>query len=165
LVPRLLGSFDARGLRLFLLGATPEVVARASDTIRRDYPGWELVGAHHGYIEVDSSDDVIAQINASQPHLLLVGMGNPKQEQWLAQHRSSLRVPLSVGVGGLLTYWSGDLDRAPLWMRRAGIEWVHLLQRQPRKASRYLLGNPLFLARLAWSKVQSTAGSRAEGGR
>jgi N-acetylglucosaminyldiphosphoundecaprenol N-acetyl-beta-D-mannosaminyltransferase len=152
LVPHLLRSFDARGLRLFLLGSTPEVVARAAETIRRTYTGWEVAGAHHGFIEIDASSDVVDQINASRPHLLLVAMGNPKQERWIAKHRPALRVPLSIGVGGLFAYWSGDLERAPRWMRRAGVEWVYLLLRQPRKASRYLLGNPLFLSRLAGSK-------------
>lgn len=156
LVPRLLRSFDGRGLRIFLLGATSDVVARAADTIRRAYSGWDVAGAHHGYIEVDASGALVEQINASRPHLLLVAMGNPKQETWIARNRPALRVPLSIGVGGLFTYWSGDLERAPLWMRRAGIEWVYLLGCQPRKAPRYLIGNPLFLARLAKSKWQTT---------
>jgi N-acetylglucosaminyldiphosphoundecaprenol N-acetyl-beta-D-mannosaminyltransferase len=91
---------------------------------------------------------VIDAINAAQPELLLVGMGNPRQESWIAANRGRLRVPLVMGVGGLFDYWAGDLDRAPGWMRRLGVEWVHLLARQPRKARRYLLGNPLFLGRV-----------------
>jgi N-acetylglucosaminyldiphosphoundecaprenol N-acetyl-beta-D-mannosaminyltransferase len=81
--------------------------------------------------------------------LLLVGMGNPGQERWIATHRAQLQVPVCIGVGGLFTYWSGHLDRAPAWVRGIGFEWLHLLIRQPEKGRRYLLGNPLFLGRLA----------------
>ena len=75
-------------------------------------------------------------------------MGNPLQEQWIHDHRAALRVPVSIGVGGLFDHWGGNLRRAPLWVRRLGFEWLQILLQQPgRKWRRYLLGNPKFLAR------------------
>ena len=83
-------------------------------------------------------------------------MGSPKQETWLAQYRDRLEVPLCMATGGLFTYWSGDLDRASASMRRMGIEWLHILIRQPQKSRRYLLGNPLFLLRLTREMLRGT---------
>jgi N-acetylglucosaminyldiphosphoundecaprenol N-acetyl-beta-D-mannosaminyltransferase len=85
--------------------------------------------------------------------VLLVGMGNPKQEQWIDAHRARLNVPLCLAIGGLFDYWVGDLIRAPGWIRRMGYEWLHILVSQPHKARRYLIGNPKFLLRVARSRL------------
>lgn len=153
LVPRLFTSRAGRGHRYYLLGNNPERVERAADFTRRNFPGWTLAGYHHGYLKGDDHARVIADINQSNSQLLLVGMGNPIQEQWIQRHLSKLNVPICMGVGGLFDYWSGDLDRAPLWVRRLGYEWLHLLVRQPTKARRYLIGNPKFLLRVALRKL------------
>ncbi len=151
LAPALLGR--DLGLRYYLLGASADAIERAAAHARVTFPSWELVGHHHGYVEIDASDAVVDKINASRPHLLLVGMGNPKQERWIHAQRERLRVPLCMGIGGLLDYWAGDLVRAPAWLRRIGFEWLHLLLAQPRKFRRYVFGNPLFLLRLARVKI------------
>lgn len=149
LIPALLQSRP--GTRVFLLGNTAERIAPAAAAFRRLFPKAELAGAHHGYIHDGSGPSVIEAINRSGAELLLVGMGNPLQEQWIDAHKHLLKPRLVVAVGGLTEYWAGALDRAPLWMRKAGIEWVHILRRQPHKAARYLLGNPAFVLRLiAW---------------
>jgi N-acetylglucosaminyldiphosphoundecaprenol N-acetyl-beta-D-mannosaminyltransferase len=150
LVPALLGR--ELGLRYYLLGASAGAIERAAAHARTAFPGWQLVGHHDGYVEIDGCDALVDKINASRPHLLLVGMGNPKQERWIHAQRARLAVPLCMGIGGLLDYWAGDLERAPLWLRRLGFEWLHLLIAQPRKFRRYVFGNPLFLIRLAREK-------------
>ena len=147
LAPALLGR--ELGLRYYLLGASADAIERAAAHARVAFPGWQLVGHHDGYVEIESCDALVEKINASRPHLLLVGMGNPKQELWIHAQRARLAVPLCMGIGGLLDYWAGDLERAPAWVRGLGFEWVHLLLAQPRKFRRYVFGNPLFLARLA----------------
>ena len=152
-VPLLFSRLAGRGLRYFLLGNTPERIAAAAAHARAAYPGWTLAGAHHGFLGEGDHAAVIDQINASGAHMLLVGMGNPLQEQWIARHLPQLRVPLCMGTGGLFDYWVGDLARAPLWARRIGFEWLHLLIRQPHKARRYLLGNPKFLLRVLRSRL------------
>lgn len=154
LMPRFFSSRAGRGYRYFLLGNTPERIERAAAFTQRTFTGWTLAGHHHGYIQPHDDAAVVEQINASGAHLLLVGMGNPLQERWIDRNLKDLRVPICMGVGGLFDYWSGDLVRAPSWVRKVGYEWLHLLVKQPFKARRYLIGNPKFLMRVAVRKVQ-----------
>ncbi len=156
-VPALFAAQARRGYRYYLLGGTEEQSQRAAEHAAHTFHGWTLAGHHHGYLDAAANTRVVEEINDAKPQLLLVGMGNPGQERWLHAHRSQLRVPLCMGVGGLFTYWSGHIDRAPAWARRIGFEWVHLLLRQPEKGRRYLLGNPLFLARVAARRWRSRA--------
>lgn len=154
-VPLLFERLAGRGLSYFLLGNTAERIERAASKARTAFPGWSLAGFHHGYLDGldrEAQEAVVQRVNASGADLLLVGMGNPKQEQWIARHLPQLTVPLCMGTGGLFDYWVGDLVRAPAWVRRLGYEWLHLLLRQPRKARRYLIGNPKFLARVVRSR-------------
>jgi len=151
LVPLMFSRWADRGLRYYLLGNTPERIEQAAAHAQRSFPGWTFAGCHHGYLGPDDHEAVIEKINASGAHLLLVGMGNPKQEQWIHEHIGQLKVPLCLATGGLFDYWVGDLVRAPKWVRRLGFEWLHLLSRQPHKAARYLIGNPKFLLRVAHS--------------
>jgi N-acetylglucosaminyldiphosphoundecaprenol N-acetyl-beta-D-mannosaminyltransferase len=148
LVPRFFADTAGRGYRYYLLGATPEAIARAASTAQALFPGWQLAGYHHGYLDAQLEARVIDSINSADVHMLLVGMGNPRQEQFIARNLGRLSVPICLGVGGLFTYWSGDLERASSWVRRIGFEWLHLLLAQPHKFSRYVFGNPLFLWRM-----------------
>ncbi len=151
LVPLMFSRWANRGLRYYLLGNTPQRIAQAAAHAQRAFPGWTLAGYHHGYLGPDDHAAVVEQINASGAHLLLVGMGNPKQEQWIHDQLPRLKVPLCLATGGLFDYWVGDLKRAAPWVRRLGFEWLHLLIRQPKKAGRYLIGNPKFLLRVGRS--------------
>jgi len=152
--PRLFERTAGRGFRYYLLGNTPDRIERAAEYAEQEFPGWTLAGYHHGYLNGEEEHAaVVSEINDARPHLLLVGMGNPIQEYWIAANRRRLMVPVCMGIGGLFDYWSGDLTRAPSWVRRLGHEWVHLLLRQPRKFQRYVAGNPKFLARVTASRV------------
>jgi N-acetylglucosaminyldiphosphoundecaprenol N-acetyl-beta-D-mannosaminyltransferase len=148
LVPRLFSDTAGRGYRYFLLGATADTIARAAAAAGERFPGWTLAGFHHGFIPKRRCRDVIEQINDANPHVLLVGMGNPLQERWIDRHLDALRVPLCMGTGGLFDHWAGNLRRAPRWVRWLGCEWAQLLLQQPHKWRRYLLGNPRFLWRM-----------------
>jgi len=145
LMPRFFEETRDRGHRCFLLGGSPETADRAAAWIARSHPGTTLAGFRHGY-DADGPE-VIDQINRARPDILLVGMGNPLQERWIDRHRDRLEVPVSVGVGGLFDHWAGNLRRAPLWVRRLGMEWAQILLQQPRKTRRYLVGNPAFVWR------------------
>ena len=157
LMPELLSSSLNSKPRYYLLGATDSAIEKAATHVRKAYPDWELCGYHHGYLHEELSSRVVESINKLEPDLLLVGMGNPMQEQWIARWSSDLKVKVCIGVGGLLRYWSGDITRAPEWMRNIGIEWIHLMLAQPRKTARYMIGNPAFLSRvLAQSRSTRT---------
>ena len=147
--PALFHATAGRGYSYFLLGADPQTIA-AADHARRAFPGWTEAGFHHGYLSDEQlTSAAIAQINRARPDVLLVGMGNPIQEQWIHRHRHRFDVSIAMGIGGLFDYWAGNVSRAPRWLRSLGHEWLWRLFQEPRlKARRYLVGNPLFLARV-----------------
>ena len=154
LTPQLLAATSGRGYRCFLLGGEESLVQQAARVAAQTYPGWQVAGCHSGYLrDPGLTAGVIRQINQARPDVLLVGMGNPVQERWIHEHREQLEVPLCLGVGGLFHYWAGDLRRAPVWLRRLGAEWLGILFQQPHKARRYLLGNPLFIARIVRERL------------
>lgn len=148
LMPYFFSSRLERGYRYFLLGATADTVERAAARLRLWFPGIKVVGARHGYVTPAETAAVVREINAATPDVMLVAMGNPIQERWIHDNRASLRVPVTIGVGGLFDHWGGNLRRAPQWVRDIGFEWVQILLQQPTlKWRRYLLGNPKFIAR------------------
>ena len=148
LVPELFERMAPRGCRVYLLGATEETIERAARHVEATW-GVTVAGRHHGYVVDDpAAGEAAARVAASNADLLLVGMGNPLQETWIDRQRERLGVPVAIGVGGLFDHWGGNLRRAAPWVRGLGVEWVQILLQQPgRKWRRYLLGNPLFLAR------------------
>ena len=148
LVPQLCEGSARRGKSVYLLGGRPGTPERAAASLARISPGLRVAGTQQGYFPESENPRVVKRINQSGAGILLVAFGNPSQEQWIHAHAPLLRCDLCIGVGGLCDHLSGRLKRAPRWMRRLGIEWVFILLCQPYKWRRYLVGNPLFLARL-----------------
>jgi len=149
LFPRLCETLAETGQSIFLLGAQPGRAEATAQAMQERFPNLRVAGTHDGYF--DSSEDaaVIRNINASGADILLVAMGAPRQELWLARYQDDLQVPVRMGVGGLFDYYSGSIPRAPLWLREIGLEWVwRLLQEPGRMWKRYLIGNPLYLFRV-----------------
>lgn len=160
-VPALFSAAAEREYRYFLLGADGETIKRAAHRAKANFPGWTLAGYHHGYIDSEANGPILEYINTCRPNLLLVGMGSPTQERWLAQYHYQLNVPLSIAVGGLFDYWGGNIVRAPLWVRRAKSEWLYILVQQHRKLRRYTIGNSLFIYRsIAWIARDLREGGR-----
>lgn len=146
LMDALLERAASRGYGVYLLGARAEVVASAASELRHRFPALRIVGEHHGYFGPAEEDDVVAGIAAAQPDLLFVALETPQKELFLERHRSVLRIPFAMGVGGAFDVVAGDKRRAPLWMQRAGLEWLFRLAQDPRRLwRRYLYGNTRFL--------------------
>jgi N-acetylglucosaminyldiphosphoundecaprenol N-acetyl-beta-D-mannosaminyltransferase len=162
-VPEMFESTAGRGYSYFMLGADGRTIAAAGDYAAREFPGWRLAGWHHGYLAAEPAlSAALKAINAARPDVLLVGMGNPTQEQWIARWLPRLEVGLCLGIGGLFDYWAGNVSRAPRCLRWLGHEWLWRLLQQPRlKASRYLLGNPLFMTRVLRECWRSDHGKEA----
>lgn len=134
--------------RIFLLGAAPGVAEKAAAKLRILAPQIEIGGYHHGFFSLEEEKAVLEKINCSGSHLLLVAMGNPKQEKWIFLHVNELTVPLSIGVGALFDYLAENRLRAPLCVRQAGFEWLYRLLVEPRRLwRRYLIGIPKFILR------------------
>ncbi len=153
---------ELAGQSVYLLGSEPPIAREAAARLRRWYPRLDVVGAHHGYFDLDSphNERVIEDINAHQPHIVLVGMGTPKQELWVNRYADRLNGAVVWTVGALFDYVSGHTPRAPRWLADNGLEWIFRLAIEPQRMwRRYLLGNPVFIKRvLAEAKRQPREG-------
>lgn len=149
LFPRLAADAAAAGIKIFLLGGRRGVAARARQRMNDFGIGAGIVGIHHGFFAAGSAEETmaIAAVNASAADIVLVAMGVPLQDKWIAQNAARLNAPVLVGVGGLFDFFAGSVSRAPHAMRVVGCEWVWRLALEPRRmARRYLIGNARFLA-------------------
>jgi N-acetylglucosaminyldiphosphoundecaprenol N-acetyl-beta-D-mannosaminyltransferase len=135
---RLAAHCAQRGYRLFLLGAAPRVAEIVAERLTAANPGLEVAGVYAGSPRAEDVDDAIARVRAVAPDLLLVAYGVPAEERWIAQNRDRLGVPVMIGVGGAFDFVAGVARRAPAWMRRAGLEWLHRLAREPWRWRRQL---------------------------
>jgi exopolysaccharide biosynthesis WecB/TagA/CpsF family protein len=149
LSPLVLELAAAAGSSVFFLGAKPGVAERAAERLTGQIEGLVVAGCRDGYFSPAQTDEVVDSIRASGADLLLVAMGNPRQELWLADHLESTGARVGIGVGAFLDFASRNVPRAPRWANRLGVEWVWRLAHEPRRlAKRYLVGNPLFLTRV-----------------
>lgn len=119
------------GLRYYFLGADTSVCRAAARSAQARYPGLQIVGSHHGYFTPEDELQVLEAIRQAGPDVLLVGLGVPRQEKWIARHQDALGVPVCIGVGGTLDVLAGRVKRAPAVMRRAQLEWLYRLYKEP----------------------------------
>jgi len=142
---------------IYLLGSDAGISDTTARNMARAYPGLTIAGSAAGYFaDAEEENRAIDAINASGAEILLVGMGVPRQEKWILENRHRLKPSVLVGVGGLFDYYSGNVARAPLWLRKRGLEWAWRLAQEPnRLAQRYLIGNAEFLVRLATHRLLS----------
>ena len=129
----------AEGPPTFLLGGRPGVAAAAAEHLVERHRAVRVVGTAQGYFTRAEESAVLDAVRRAAPALLLVGLGSPRQERWLAAHREALGVPLAMGVGGALDVFAGRVPRAPAWMGRVGLEWLFRLAVQPRRWRRSLV--------------------------
>lgn len=134
LAEQLCAESARRGYGVYFYGAAPGVAEAAAETMRARYPGANIVGTTDGFQNSpEQQEALLRDIREKRPAVLLVAMGIPKQEKWIAQHLEALRVPVCMGVGGTFDVFSGRAKRAPLWMQRRGLEWLYRLIQNPAK--------------------------------
>jgi N-acetylglucosaminyldiphosphoundecaprenol N-acetyl-beta-D-mannosaminyltransferase len=136
LMPNLCELAAAKGYRVFLFGASPEVIPRTAEVLEQRFPGLNIVGAQHGYVKDDGMSAVISSINAAQPDFLFIALGSPKQELWMARYVPLLKVKVCQGVGGTFDVIAGRVKRAPLLFRSMHLEWLYRLFSQPSRIFR-----------------------------
>jgi len=142
------------GWRVYFLGGRDGVAQRAKERLERKYPGLSIVGTSAPTIDlaksVSEQEDVLGAVRTARPHLLFLALGAPKQEIWAYRMRDVLRPAVIVCVGAALDFAAGVVKRAPLWMSKAGFEWLYRLAQEPKRMSkRYLLRDPQFAAIVA----------------
>ncbi|MEX1223909.1 MAG: WecB/TagA/CpsF family glycosyltransferase [Pirellulales bacterium] len=169
LVPSLFSAYNARGgehdsqapaqrLRVFLLGAADGVAERAAANIEHRWPGVEVVGCYSPPLGFEKDDaenaKIIQQINASAPQLLVIGLGAPKQELWISRFQHELNVPAALCVGATIDFLAGEKRRAPRWMQRAGLEWLHRCASEPRRLVKRYARDAWIFPGLLWQEAR-----------
>lgn len=148
LLPDLLESAAARGLTVFFYGGTPETLEKTSQVLAQRYPKLSIGGTYSPpfrKLSAAEEEDDISRINQSGARLVFVVLGCPKQEKWMASMKGRVNAVM-IGVGGALPVLVGDQKRAPVWMQKAGMEWLYRLAQEPRRLfKRYLITNSIFL--------------------
>lgn len=161
LTPRLLASLPP-GTRVFLLGSPPGIAQRAGAIIAERYPHVAIVGTHSGFFDPEDQQVIAEQIGASEAALVLVGMGQPRQELWAAQWTERIDT-VSVCIGAFLDFTAGAVTRAPAWVQDYGLEWAYRLGQEPRRLMRrYVLGNPGFLLAMTGTAVRHRLGRKVD---
>ena len=154
---------STRPLTVGLLGATRVNAEAASVKLSALAVQHNFVVVHDGYFSAAEEQRIVDRIEKLRPDVLLVAMGVPRQELWIARHIDARHCTLPIAVGALLDFLSGTVPRAPLWMRQLRLEWLFRLWVEPgRLWRRYVVGNPLFLLRVVRQKLSRKPESAGE---
>lgn len=138
----LAAAMAKEGKSLYLLGAKPGVAEQAAEKLLETYPGLKIAGTHDGYFKEEGP--VVDAINAAKPDALLVCLGAPKQEYFMEEHDSELEVPVMAGLGGSMDVLAGNVQRAPEFFQKYGLEWLYRLCKEPKRWKR-MIKLPLYL--------------------
>lgn len=138
LAGRICAAAAETGWKVYLLGSAPGVAAAAAERLAETYPGFTAGGVHDGYFSAAEEEALLQELESRAVEVLLVGLGSPRQEFWIQQHRERLRVPVAIGVGGSFDVWSGSKKRAPQWMISWRLEWLYRLLKEPTRFKRHL---------------------------
>ena len=132
--------------RIYLLGGRPGVAERAAAALKLIAPQHDYVGARHGYYPAADNAEVVADIKASGATLVLVALGNPQQEMWIADNIDRVGASLAIGVGALFDFLADAVPRAPMWVRRVRMEWLYRMALEPKRLwKRYMVFTPVLI--------------------
>lgn len=160
LVPALFASANAaRPLRVFLLGAAPGVAERAASRIAQQWPAVETVGVYSPPLGFERDDAenarIVKLVEAASPDVLVVGLGAPKQELWVHRHRQQIAAPVALCVGATIDFLAGEKRRAPRWMQRSGLEWLHRCASEPQRLAKRYARDAVIFPQLVWREWRS----------
>lgn len=155
LAERILKLSEENQLRVYFLGSSQQNLQLAINNIATSFPKLIIAGFRNGYFNTCEEKLIIDEINASKPHILLLGMPTPKKELFMENYKHQLAIKYSLGVGGLFDIFSGKTKRAPKWMQKNGLEWIYRLFQEPRRLwKRYLFGNSKFIYLVLKEKIK-----------
>ncbi|GAA4873982.1 WecB/TagA/CpsF family glycosyltransferase [Paenibacillus vulneris] len=139
LIHHLMDLGQSKGWKVFLLGASPEIIEAAANRLKEKFPNLQLVGYRDGYFKPEEDQSVIENIRSHHPDILLVGRSADTQEPWIAKYKEQIQVPVIMGVGGSFDVMSGKLKRAPKLFQKLKLEWFYRLLQEPWRYKRMLV--------------------------
>lgn len=144
LFPLLCDMAAKKGYRMYFLGAAEGVAVKAAENLTKKYKGLQIVGTYSPRYGFEKDQEELKRIQTmikeAAPHILIVGLGCPKQEKFMYHHCGELGVPISFGLGASLDFEAGNIKRAPKWMSNHGLEWLFRIIQDPKRlAKRYLV--------------------------
>ena len=143
---RMIEESAKNNLSVALVGAKPEIIEKAIINLNNEVEGLNIVYSHDGYF--NDNESILNEIKQAKPRLVLVALGSPKQEKFIAQARQILDFGLMIGVGGSFDVWSGEIERAPEIYQKLGLEWLYRTVKQPERFKRIFPTLPLFVLRV-----------------
>ena len=162
LVPKLFDDFnqsknrDSETLRVFLLGAGPGVAAKAAANMKVQWPNVETVGVYSPPMGFEHDPEettyILGRIALTAPDLVVVGLGAPKQEIWVHQHQHEIPAKAALCVGATIDFLAGEKKRAPVWMQRSGIEWLHRMLSEPKRLVKRYAKDAWVFPQLVWQQ-------------
>ncbi len=157
LVPSLFSAIPPNeSLRIFLLGAAPGVAQRAAENISRQWTNVQTVGIDSPPIGFEKNpaenERILAQIALAKPDVLILGLGAPKQECWIHQHRDRVIAKTALCVGATIDFLAGEKKRAPLWMQHSGLEWAYRMSSEPKRLAKRYAKDAWIFPQLVWQQ-------------
>ena len=155
IAPLVLDLSARMGKSVGFLGGSPGAAEGFRQAMIQRIPHLQVTFVRDGSKDLEKEAEWESELLESPPDLLLVGLGVPRQEEWIEKWRTKFRIRLYWSVGALFEYDGGELSRCPAWMGRTGLEWLYRLLTEPRRLwKRYLIGNPRFLLRCLCLRLQ-----------
>jgi N-acetylglucosaminyldiphosphoundecaprenol N-acetyl-beta-D-mannosaminyltransferase len=134
--------------RILYLGSKPGVAERGAAILRNQYPGLKIATVHGYFTPGSQNQAVIDQINSYQPNILMVGMGMPRQEEWILANVDQIKANIVLPSGACIDYIAQEIATPPRWMGQVGLEWLYRLATEPKRLWRRYLVEPWFIAKL-----------------
>ncbi len=154
LFPLLCQRAAEKGYKMFFLGAAEGVAAKAAENLTAKYPGLQVVGTYSPPVGFEKNSREMAKIEemikTAAPHILVVGLGCPKQEKFIYNNRERLGVPIALGLGASLDFEAGNIKRAPKWMSDHGMEWLYRAVSEPKRLAKRYLTDAVEIAPIVW---------------
>ncbi len=152
LVVKLAELSHQKGYRIYFLGAQPGVAEQAIQKLKERYPHLHVAGCFAGSPALAENEAIVQRILPTRPDILLVAYGAPRQDKWIARNLERLQIPVCMGVGGSYDFIAGTARRAPRWLQRLELEWLHRLVMQPWRWRRIWNAVPRFSWLVFWSR-------------
>lgn len=145
---------EDEGWSFYFLGASPGVTQKARNGLQKVYPGLQVRGCQHGYFKKDQEARVVADIHRTRPDIILVGLGSPRQDEFIQAHKDAFPGTVWIGVGGSFDVFSGKVQRAPDLFRRLKLEWLYRIATDPKRWKRSL-ALPRFVLKVLRQRIAS----------